>query len=129
MGIFEKFKIGFKKSASSFTSGLREIIIKREIDDKTLNEIEEFLIQSDVGLVAAEEIKKIIAQEKIDPKKDTMNEVNNILRDYIINLMKPLENENFFSKKDKLNAILVSGVNGVGTVSYTHLTLPTICSV
>ena len=28
--------------------------------------------------------------------------------------MKPLENENFFNKKDKLNAILVSGVNGVG---------------
>ena len=114
MGIFDKFKIGFKKSASSFTSGLREIIIKKEIDDKTLDQIEEYLIQSDVGLVAAEEIKKIIAQEKIDPKKDMMNEVNIILKNYIINLMKPLENKNFFDKKDKLNAILVSGVNGVG---------------
>ena len=28
--------------------------------------------------------------------------------------MKPLENKYFFSKKDKLNAILISGVNGVG---------------
>ena len=28
--------------------------------------------------------------------------------------MKPLENENFFNKKEKLNAVLVSGVNGVG---------------
>ena len=28
--------------------------------------------------------------------------------------MKPLENENFFNKKDKLNVVLVSGVNGVG---------------
>ena len=36
MGIFDKFKIGFKKSASSFTSGLRNIIVKKEIDDKTL---------------------------------------------------------------------------------------------
>jgi len=69
MGIFDKFKIGFKKSASAFTSGLRNIIVKKEIDDKTLNQIEEYLIQSDVGLVAAEEIKQIIAQEKIDPKK------------------------------------------------------------
>ena len=135
MGIFDKFKIGFKKSASAFTSGLRDIIVKKEIDDKTLDQIEEYLIQSDVGLVAAEEIKKIIAQEKIDPKKDIMNEVNLILRGYIITLMKPLENENFFDKKEKLNAVLVSGVNGVGktttigTVSYTHLTLPTICSV
>ena len=87
MGIFDKFKIGFKKSASAFTSGLRDIIVKKEIDDKTLDQIEEYLIQSDVGLVAAEEIKKIIAQEKIDPKKDIMNEVNLILRGYIITLM------------------------------------------
>ena len=114
MGIFDKFKIGFKKSASTFTSGLRDIIVKKEIDDKTLDQIEEHLIQSDVGLGAAKEIKKIIAQEKIDPKKDTMNEVNIILKDYIIDLMKPLENKNFFNKKDKLNAVLVSGVNGVG---------------
>jgi len=114
MGIFDKFKIGFKKSASAFTSGLRDIIVKKEIDDKTLDQIEEYLIQSDVGLVAAEEIKKIIAQEKIDPKKDIMNEVNLILRSYIVTLMKPLENENFFDKKEKLNTVLVSGVNGVG---------------
>ncbi|MDA9106519.1 signal recognition particle-docking protein FtsY [Pelagibacteraceae bacterium] len=114
MGIFDKFKIGFKKSASAFTSGLREIIVKKEIDDKTLDQIEEYLIQSDVGLVAAEEIKKIIGQEKIDPNKDILNEVNLILRDYIITLMKPLENENFFNKKEKLNAVLISGVNGVG---------------
>jgi len=114
MGIFDKFKIGFKKSASAFTSGLRDIIVKKEINDKTLNQIEDYLIQSDVGLVAAEEIKKIIAQEKIDPKKDIMNEVNLILKNYIITLMKPLENENFFNKKEKLNAVLVSGVNGVG---------------
>ena len=114
MGIFDKFKIGFKKSASAFTSGLRDIIIKKEIDDKTLDQIEEYLIQSDVGLVAAEEIKKIIAGEKIDPKKNIMNEVNLILKNYIITLMKPLENEGFFNKKEKLNAVLVSGVNGVG---------------
>ena len=114
MGIFDKFKIGFKKSASTFTSGLKNIIVKKEIDDQTLDKIEEYLIQSDVGLEAAEEIKTIIGQEKIDSKKDTMEEVNLILRDYIINLMKPLENENFFDKKDKLNAVLVSGVNGVG---------------
>ena len=114
MKIFDKFKIGFKKSASSLTSGLRDIIIKKEIDDKTLDQIEEYLIQSDVGLASAAEIKKIIAQEKIDPKKDLMNEINLILKNYIINLMKPLENKNFFNKKDKLNTILISGVNGVG---------------
>ena len=53
MGIFEKFKLGFKKSAENITSGLKEIIIKKEIDDKTLNEIEELLIRSDVGVEAS----------------------------------------------------------------------------
>jgi len=114
MGFFDKFKIGFKKSASAFTSGLKEIIIKKEIDDKTLDEIEEFLIRSDVGILAAEDIKKIIANKKIDPKKNISDEVNLILKEYIISLMQPLENQNFFKKKEKLNATLISGVNGVG---------------
>ncbi len=114
MGIFDKFKFGFKKSASTFTSGLRDIIIKKEIDDKTLGQIEEYLIQSDVGITASSEIKSIIAQEKIDPKKDIMNEINIILKNYILSLMRPLEKEIFFNKKDKLNVVLISGVNGVG---------------
>ena len=99
MSILDKFKISFKKSASAFTSGLRDIIVKKEIDDKTLDQIEEYLIQSDVGLAAAGEIKQIIAREKIDPKKDIMNEVNLILRNYIITLMKPLESETFLRKE------------------------------
>ena len=114
MGIFDKFKSGFKKSASSFTSGLRDIVIKKEIDDKTLDRIEEYLIQSDVGVVAASEIKEIISDSKIDPKKDITEEISIILKDYIVSLMKPLENKSFFEKKEKINATLVSGVNGVG---------------
>ena len=114
MGIFDKFKSGFKKSASAFTSGLRDIVVKKEIDDKTLDKIEEYLIQSDVGVIAASEIKEIISDSKIDPKKDIAEEISTILKEYIISLMKPLENESFFQKKEKINATLVSGVNGVG---------------
>jgi fused signal recognition particle receptor len=114
MGIFDKFKSGFKKSATAFTSGLRDIVVKKEIDDKTLDRIEEYLIQSDVGVVAASEIKEIISDSKIDPKKDITEEINAILKEYIISLMKPLENNSFFQKKEKINTTLVSGVNGVG---------------
>ena len=114
MGIFEKFKLGFKKSASTFTSGLKEIIIKKEIDDENLNKIEEFLIQSDVGIEASSEIREIISKKKIDPNKDLTLEINQILKEYIIYLMKPLENNSFFKKKDKLTTTLISGVNGVG---------------
>ena len=114
MGIFEKFRLGFQKSASSFTSGLNEIITKKEIDDKTLDEIEEFLIQSDVGIIAAEEIRFIIAEKKIDPKKNKFDEINSILKKYIIDLMLPLEKKDFFSNKTNFNVVLISGVNGVG---------------
>ena len=114
MGIFEKFKLGFKKSASTFTSGLKDIITKKEIDDKTLNKVEDYLIYSDVGVEAAADIKDIIAQERINPNKNIMEEISIILKNYIVSLMKPLENENFFKNKEKLNAVLISGVNGVG---------------
>tara|TARA_Y100001970_G_C14223275_1_gene853971 strand:+ start:860 stop:1777 length:918 start_codon:yes stop_codon:yes gene_type:complete len=114
MSIFEKFKIGLKKSASNFTSGLKDIIIKREIDDKTLDKLEDFLISSDVGVEAASEIKEIISKQKIDPNKEILDEINNLLRSYILSLMKSLERKDFFSLKDELNITLVSGVNGVG---------------
>jgi len=114
MGIFEKFKIGFKKSASTFTSGLKDIILKKEIDDKTLDQVEDYLIESDVGVTAASEIKEIISTEKIDPNKDTLNEVNSILKKYIVKLMGPLEKIDFFSKNEGLKILLISGVNGVG---------------
>ena len=114
MGMFDKFKEGFQKSASALSSGIKEIIVKKKIDDENLNKIEEFLIKSDVGIEAASEIKQIISTKKIDPSKDLSLEINLILKDYIISLMKPLENKSFFTKKDKLNATLISGVNGVG---------------
>ncbi len=110
MGIFEKFKLGFKKSASTFTSGLKEIIIKKEIDDRTLNEIEDFLIQSDVGVAAAEEIRNIISGKKIDPNKNKVDEINSILKNYIIDLMSPLENNNnkvIFSASDTFRAAAI----------------------
>ena len=114
MSIFEKFKLGFKKSAENIASGLKEIIIKKEIDDKTLDEIEELLIKSDVGVEASSEIRKIISEKKIDPNLNPLEEVNKILMDYIISTMRPLEKNNFFNNQDKLNIILISGVNGVG---------------
>ena len=76
MGIFEKFKLGFKKSADNISSGLRDIIVKKEIDDETLNKIEEFLISSDVGIDASAEIKNIISKKKIDPKKNAVEELS-----------------------------------------------------
>ena len=40
---------------------------------------------------AASEIRKIISTKKVDPNKDLTAEINFILKEYIISLMKPLE--------------------------------------
>ena len=114
MSIFEKFKLGFKKSADKLSEGFKEIVIKKEIDDKKLNEIEEFLISSDVGIEASSKIKSIISQRKIDPSLNPISEINSILKQFIISLMKPLEKKDFFNKKEFNEIILISGVNGAG---------------
>ena len=114
MGIFEKFKLGFKKSANKISEGFREIVIKKEIDDKKLDEIEEFLISSDVGVEASAKIKTIISERKIDPDLDPIIEINKILKEFIINLMLPLEKKNFFNRSNLNDVILISGVNGAG---------------
>ena len=114
MSIFEKFKIGFKKSAENISSGFREILIKKEIDDNSLDKIEEFLISSDVGIDSASEIRNILAQEKIDPSLDIIKEINKILKNYIISSMTPFEKKEFFNKNENLNVVLIAGVNGSG---------------
>ena len=75
MEIFEKFKLGFKKSASTFTSGLKDIITKKEIDDKTLSKVEDYLIYSvkqdqeilDATLDKLRKIKKYIDEDRKVP--------------------------------------------------------------
>jgi len=114
MSIFEKFKIGFKKSAENISSGFREILIKKEIDDNSLDKIEEFLISSDVGIDSASEIRNILAQEKIDPNLDIIKEINKILKNYIISSMSTFEKKEFFNKNENLNVVLIAGVNGSG---------------
>ncbi len=114
MSIFEKFKKGFKKSAENISSGFREILVKKEIDDNSLDKIEEFLISSDVGVDAASEIRFILSQEKIDPNLDLVKEINKILKNYITSNMRVLEKKDFFKISTNLNVTLVAGVNGSG---------------
>ena len=98
INIFKKFKDGLKKTTSNFSKGIKEIIINKEIGDKELEKIEEFLIQSDVGIKASSEIREEISNRKIDPSKNELEEIQNIINNYINSLLKPLENKNFFSK-------------------------------
>ena len=114
MSMFEKFKLGFTKSANKFAEGFKEIIIKKEIDDKKLDEIEEFLISSDVGIESSSKIKSIISKKKIDPNLDHIVEIKKVLNEFIVSLMQPLEKKAFFNKNNLNEIILIAGVNGVG---------------
>ena len=114
MRIFEKFKIGLNKSASSFSDGMKNLVIKKKIDEETLNKIEEFLIMSDVGVDVASEIRKIISEKKILPNQDSIMQVNQILLNYIEKLMNPLEKEILNNENVGTKVFLIAGVNGVG---------------
>ena len=114
MGIFDKFKLGLSKSSKNLSSGLNDFIFKKKIEENELNELEDFLIQSDVGVEVASELKKKFSSTKIDPKKDNKNQVFQIFSDHILEILKPLEKNLEKLSKNKPCVILIAGVNGVG---------------
>ena len=114
MGIFDKFKLGLSKSSKNLSLGLNDFIFKKKIEENELNELEDFLIQSDVGVEVASELKKKFSSTKIDPKKDNKNQVFQIFSDHILGILKPLEKNLESLSKNKPCVILVAGVNGVG---------------
>ena len=58
MSIFDKFKLGLNKSSKSLSSGINDLIFKSKIDESVLNDLEDFLIQSDVGIESAKELRE-----------------------------------------------------------------------
>ena len=114
MSIFEKFKIGLSKSSKGLSSGLNNIIFKKKINKDNLNELEDFLIQSDVGVEVASELKGKFSNFRIKPEDQNKNSVFKVFTDYIIEILKPLEKNLEDFNKNKPNVILIAGVNGVG---------------
>ena len=114
MGIFEKFKLGLNKSSKSFSDGFKNLVLNKKVDAATLDQLEDFLIESDVGVTAAKELKQIFSNAKIDPSKNSISQINLLVETYIKNLMFPLEKEITLEAKIKTKVILIAGVNGVG---------------
>ena len=114
MSIFDKFKLGLSKSSKSLSSGLNDLIFKKKIDENMLNEIEDLLIQSDVGVESAKELKEKFSKAKIDPKNPGKNEIFKIFSNYTSEILKPLEKNLEDISINKPSVILIAGVNGVG---------------
>ena len=114
MNIFNKFKQGLNKSSKSLSSGLSDLIFKRKIDEKMLDELEDFLIQSDVGVESAKELRDKFANTKVNPNKSEKDEIYKIFSNYVSEILKPLEKNFENENKDTPSVILIAGVNGVG---------------
>ncbi len=114
MSIFDKFRLGLSKSSKNLSSGLNDLIFKKKIDESMLDELEDFLIQSDVGIEAAKELRDKFINIKLNPKTSGKDEVFKIVSNYISEILKPLEKNLENLNKNKPSVILIAGVNGVG---------------
>ena len=110
----KKLDSGIKKTKDSFFSKLaRQVAGKKVIDELVLDDIEEVLISSDIGV---ETSLKIIEKLEDRVKKDkyiNSSELNNFLKDEISLLMLD-NNDQKINFNSTPHVIMVVGVNGVG---------------
>ena len=113
MGFFDKLKQGLSKTKNSFEEKMNNVFSNfRKVDEDLLEELEEALILSDVGVETSTEIisnlRTRIKKEKIEDAED----VKQALREEIKNIFDSLDNSLHLDTKPAV--ILVVGVNGVG---------------
>lgn len=113
MGFFDKLKKGLGKTKESINEKINNVFSTfRKVDEELLEELEEALIMSDVGM---ETSVQIIDNLRIRAKKEKIEseeELKEALRDEIKKMMKNEEEE--LNLESKPSVILVVGVNGVG---------------
>ena len=113
MGFFDKLKHGLSKTKTSINEKINNVFSNfRKVDEKLLEELEEALIMSDVGV---ETSTKIISELRTRIKKDKIedaDQVKNVLKDIIKEIFEQVDSN---LKLDTTpSVILVVGVNGVG---------------
>ena len=113
MGFFDKLKQGLSKTKSSFNEKLNNVFSNfRKVDEELLEELEEALIMSDVGVETSTKIinnlRERVKKEKIENEED----VKKVLKDEIKKILDEVDNS--LNLATKPSVILVVGVNGVG---------------
>ncbi|KAF2956079.1 signal recognition particle-docking protein FtsY [Marinitoga sp. 38H-ov] len=109
MGFFNKIKEGLKKTRDKFFGNIKTIFSGRTLDDDVLEELEEIMILSDMGVEAS---KDIIEKLKERYKKEKTDDPLLLLRDIMV---EHLDNKPIILKPEKKPyVILVVGVNGTG---------------
>jgi fused signal recognition particle receptor len=111
-GWLSRLTQGLSKSSKSITTSITAIFTKRKLDAATLEELEDVLIQADLGVAVSERIIKAVSAGRYD-KEIEPEEVKRILAEEVAKVLKPVEVPfNFGSEKPFV--ILVVGVNGAG---------------
>lgn len=113
MGFFDRLKQGLSKTKSSFDEKLNNVFSNfRKVDEELLDELEEALIMSDVGVETSTKIitnlRNKIKKEKIEDEQA----VKQVLRDEIKSVLEEVDNT--LKLETTPSVILVVGVNGVG---------------
>ena len=114
MNIFNKFKLGLNKSSKNLSLGLNNLIFKKKVNQDNLDELEDFLIEADVGVEVAAELKEKFSNIKINTEENTKDKIFNIFSNQIIKILEPLEKSLKNLAENKPTVILIAGVNGVG---------------
>ena len=113
MGFFEKLKNGLSKTKTSINEKINNVFSTfRKVDEELLEELEEALIMSDVGMETSE---KIISQLRDKIKKEKIedaDEVKEALRGIIKEILDSVDSSLHLNTTPSV--ILVVGVNGVG---------------
>ena len=112
----ESLNKGLKKTSTSFFNKISKLIIgKSKVNDEVLDELEEILISSDVGVKTT---LKIIDKIEVRVAKDkyiNSEELDSILKEEIMEVIDSSDEESQFNiSENRPHVILVVGVNGVG---------------
>ena len=113
MGFFDKLKLGLTKTKESINEKINDVFSNfRKVDEEFLEELEEVLIMSDIGIDTSTKIisnlRERIKKEKIEDEE----QVKEALREEIQKILEISDNS--LKLETKPSVILVIGVNGVG---------------
>jgi fused signal recognition particle receptor len=112
MGFFDKLKEKLVKTRESFIGKVETIFTGRKIDEKTLEELEETLIISDVGTKASSEIMAAIREKAKKGEANDVDSVKSLLKSEMTTLLG--DPQPIMANSGKPFIILAIGVNGVG---------------
>ncbi len=104
-----------EKTSSSFIEKIKKVVVgKTKVDATTLDDLEEVLITSDVGVKTTLKIIDSIEERVKKEKYTNAQELDTILKEEISNIIFDNSDSDAYEIKEKPHVILVVGVNGVG---------------